>query len=187
MSDPMTIQREIHAALHELLKGIDAIASNVAHLARSLEQEDRLRERAERADATERDDRHDAVIRTLKALHERLDDLHKTLPSETLTTIEKKIYELRIARWEAQQAGVGEPMPMPPVGYREPTNKFASARRDDETKPYARVHSDGEKRSVDEWIGGAVVFGFNKAWPYLLTACSTGGLIKLLHVLGAWR
>lgn len=184
--------REIHAALHQLLTDLAAVESSVAAIARTLEQDDRLRERAERAETLERDKRHDILTKSLEALHNRLDGLHKrldTLPKdaarESVETVETKIYELRKVRWEARQLDTSEPMPLPPNGYREPTGQHAAiARRDlDETKPYALHHTDGEKRSLDEWIGGAVVWGVKKGWPWAVTALSSGGLVELLHRL----
>lgn len=193
MVDDKTIIRETHAALHEVLRTADAIASNVAHLARTLEQDDRLRERADRAEGAERDQRHETIERSLKALHERVDKLYtlvEKLPITTRDTVEAKIYELRRTRWETQQPlPSSEPMPLPPAGYRESSEQHVALARTDieeHTKPFARHHVDGEKRTIDEWIGGAVLWGLKKGWPWAATALGSGGLVELLHKFKVW-
>jgi hypothetical protein len=120
-----------------VLRKIEEIEGGVAAIARSLEQEDRLQERQERAEERERE----KLIEAVDNLREYLrDDLQvriegigtglRNLPESILQLIEREIYKLRRARWDA-----GEPLPReptPPFGTQlpprnEPTGKIAVA------------------------------------------------------------
>jgi len=186
---------QIQAVLHEMQKDLrretGEIVDAVNRLVKALEYDDRRREcddeRAE--ERAERD--HDKLIEAIGTLAQHVENNGKSLrelPERILQVIEKEIYKLRTARYEAQQA-LNEPLPLPPANYREPTGQHVALARTDveeHTKPFARHHVDGEKRTVDEWIGGAVLWGVKKGWPWAVTALSGGGLVELLHKLRVW-
>lgn len=120
----MSVENELRSLRQE----VDELAGSITQFVRLLEQDNRLRERAESAEEKELDRRHEFLIETLdgiKRSSEAVGVALRDLPDRLLNHIEKKIYELRVARYEAQQAGVAnEPAPLPPPpGRRDPTSK----------------------------------------------------------------
>lgn len=108
---------------------LDQLAGVLTGLVRNLEQDDQLRERAERFDTEERDKRHKSVVDSLELIAKAIETLatkQRDLPEALLDHVERKIYELRIARYDAKQAGVSnEPAPLPPPPtHRDPTGKI---------------------------------------------------------------
>lgn len=120
----MSIENELRSLRQE----IDGVASSLTGLVRALEQEDRLRERVELAEERERDKRHDDILQQLEVIKrssEAVGMALRDLPDRLLNHVEKKIYELRIARYEANQSGfANEPAPLPPV----PTRRDATSK-----------------------------------------------------------
>lgn len=108
---------------------VDEQSTNLTRLVRALEQDDRLRERADAAAQKESDRRHEALLEALDVIrrsNEAIGVALRDLPERCVRFVEAKIYELRTAKWEAQRAGVPtEPalLPPPPV-HREPTGKI---------------------------------------------------------------
>jgi hypothetical protein len=158
---------EILREMREQSREISSLSSNVIKLVRLLEQTDHLSERADRADKDERDDRHKALVRMMREMPDRL-----------LSHIERKIYELRIARWEARKAGLeNEPAPLPPPPtYREPTGKVPLPPKDDDSilptpaqqRWLARMGERAWKYKGHLFWGSAL--GISHAWHWIAEA-----------------
>lgn len=92
------------------------------------------------------------------------------LPTRMREEVERKIYELRIVRWENHQAGApsGLPLPPPPAA---PT--FSQVQRtDDTTRPFMLTHND------ETYVKASGVFQAAKAvWPYLATLFGAAGAL----------
>lgn len=117
--------RSIQQAQRDQRREIDDLASSLVRLVRGIEQDERADERAERSRENERD----KLIEALEELKDAVENVGvsmRNLPETLLNTIEKKIYELRTARFEALQAGVAnEPAPLfPAPTHRDPTGRF---------------------------------------------------------------
>lgn len=184
--------REVIRVGRDNQRQIDDLTAAVGRLVKAIEQDDHFRERSERAEAEERDKRHKQIADAVEDLTTRFENLashHRDMPGTMLQHIEKKIYELRTARWEALQAG-RETTPsfgtqLPGAAHRENTGKIAVAlARADDTRPFARAHRDGEPRNIQEIVGGGAIWIAQKSWKLVLTAGASGGLIQLLHKLG---
>jgi len=118
--------RSILTQQRETRQEIDDLASSLGRLVKELDADDRREERVAERDERERD----KLYKSLDDLKQRIENVGagmRDMPERMLATIEKKIYELRVARWEALQAGVAnEPAPlMPPPVRRDPTGPYA--------------------------------------------------------------
>lgn len=109
---------------------VDGVARNLTQLVRSLEQDDKLRDKAERFEEEERNRRHQAIVQSFQNIVTAVEKLYRKvsdLPKDMVDHVEQKIYDLRIARYEARLAGVhNEPALLPPVptATREHTGKI---------------------------------------------------------------
>lgn len=72
------------------------------------------------------------------------------------------------------------PQPLPPV----PVAGHGSVRNDEPTGVFDRAHHTGEKRSIDEWIGGIARWGFQKSWKVLAGTAVGGAIVHFLHRFG---
>jgi hypothetical protein len=184
---------ELKAMLREVLENqrlerrrVDEIESSVAAIARSLEQDDRLQERLERAEAREREE----LAKDVDDVKQRVESIGaamRGLPERTLQVVERKIYELRKERWETQQAGIHRD-PTPPYGtqlgpqqgpqpYREQTGKIAVAQPEPEDLALTPAQQRGlVKLAKTAWTVGR--------WP-ALSAAVGGTLVGLWHKLAA--
>jgi len=180
--------RSIQQTQRETRQEIDDLASSLARLVKELEQENRIRERGDRADEKEADQRYGDLRDRVEAIGVAMRDL----PRLVFQAVEREIYVLRTARYEALKAGVSnEPAPLPflpsaqeasgPIAVAVPV---AVAPRSDQTAPYALHHRDGEKREVKEIVGGAVMWVTVRTWKWVAASTVGGGLVHLLHKLG---
>lgn len=199
----LTVLDRVERMFHNLEATVGRLRDTVEHsvanlergitsLVRTIEQDDNLRDRAERAEQRERDDNHDKLVELIREdLVPRVESVAKSLrglPAAVLDHTERKIYDLRTARWEATQSGVQNEPPLlpPPPHRREPTGKVAVARRDvnDETTGVFDIkHTDGEKRALKELIGGIALHAWHKGGKWVTAIGSGGGLIHILHKL----
>jgi hypothetical protein len=106
---------------------------NLARLVRELETDERREDR----DGERQERERERLDKSLEDQTKRIENIGaslRDLPDRLLIVIEKKIYELRVARWEALQAGVpNEPAPlMPAPTYREPTGRIRALSPRDE-------------------------------------------------------
>lgn len=152
MDDEATpaILREIRRSIAALHNEVGELKKSTSRLVEALEAEYRVRDKIEELQKEREDERREKLEEVLgdigKQVDDGIDDLKqrlenagtsmRELPDRLLTHIEKKIYELRSARWEALQAGAPVAMPgrdqTPPFGtslqtYREQTGKIAVA------------------------------------------------------------
>jgi DNA repair exonuclease SbcCD ATPase subunit len=185
---------EVKAMLREILetlrqnqradrRQLDEIESSVAAVARSFEQEDRLQERQERAEAREREQAA-AELADIKQRVENFGMSMRDMPEKCLAAIEKRIDDYRRAKYEAS-------LVTPSAGaysmqLREPSTKIAVARRDvdDITGVFDRTHTDGERRAVKEFVGGIALHAWKRGGKWVAATVSGGGLYHLLHKLG---
>jgi hypothetical protein len=130
-ADEKALLNEILTGQRTLRRELDEVTSSLAALVRDLEQEDRLQDRQDRAEERERE----KLLEAVGDLRQRVENIGaslRDLPERLVATVERKIYELRTARWEAAQAGVQrDPTPaygtQLPATYREQTGKIAVA------------------------------------------------------------
>ena len=175
------------------------LEQSITHLVRTIEQDDQLRERAERAEQRERDDNHDQLLELLREdLIPRIENVAKNmrgLPAAVLDHTERKVYELRTARWELTRAsGVTEAELLDQgrlPAHREPsTGRIAVARRDvtDETTGvFDLKHTDGEKRAIKQFVGGIALHLWDRGGKWFVAIGGGAGawhaLLKLLEFL----
>jgi hypothetical protein len=155
---------------------------------RNMEQDDRLRERAELHDQRERDKRHKEIVDVLeriericgvtKIANEAIAEALRDLPERVVDNVERKIYDLRVARWEAREAGVENAipalLPMPPSSkgeQREPTERVLKIIRGDE-----------DDDSIAPTKGQRKLLG--KLWKYKMHIAT--GVLALGHVIEHW-
>jgi len=199
---------------------VDDLNRNIARLLRTVD-EDAEREARNAREEAERRQRHEASTRNAMSLRddfivkavgevkqavEGVGSSMRDMPVRLLQTVEKKIYELRIARWELQKQQQqllgtgydenGEPLPLPPPPARPPTGQHevtaqiqvaharTDIREDEHTKPFARRHNDGTPRTAHEIVGNVVVFVASKSWKWVAATSAGAGLAHLLHKLG---
>lgn len=182
MDELKAILREVMSDLRTQRREIAEIESSVTAIAKSLEDEDRRQERRERDEERDREKLTEAV----DALTQRVENIGVSMrdfPDRMLQHIEKKVYELRTARWEALQAGVQREMtppygtPMPPQ-YREQTGKIAVAAPDDFSLTPAQQRGLA-KLAKRVWEVGR--------WPALAAGAGGGAVAlfhKIMHMLG---
>lgn len=152
MEDEATpaILREIRRSIAALHDEVGELKKSTARLVEALEAEYRVRDRLETLQKERDKERHEELeealgsigkqvddgLDDLKARHENAATYLRDLPERLLNHVEKKVYELRTAKWEALQAGAPVAMPQrdptPPFGtslqtYREQTGKIAVA------------------------------------------------------------
>lgn len=168
----------VESRLEQISLELDQLTSEITKFVKSLEYDERLRNRAEDRDERDRNKQHDALTKALEDLAEQIGGLKvqvegvgvalRDLPDRLLNHVEKKIYELRLARWEALQAGVqNEPSPLPPAPTRrEPTGKILTqiaGKEEDEGALTPAEHNAIVKLVVRVWkwkfhiIGGGSV------------------------------
>lgn len=162
----MSAESEIKGLRQEvsnLASEIDGATRQVASLVRQLEQDDHLRERADAAEERERDKRHEELLEALERIRkssEATGTYLRDLPDKLLRHVERKIYELRIARYEARQAGVqNEPALLPPApttpAGREPTGKII-----------AQIEGKDESTALTPAQQRGLVKVVRKVWEY---------------------
>lgn len=207
--------REVIDEQRDLKGSVEDLNRNLARLIRTIDEDADREARSEREEA-ERRARHelstrnamsvrdDAIVKAVGEVKQTVEEVGKALrnlPNKLLDTVEKKIYELRQARWELQQQQGflrdenNEPLPLPPPPTRPPTGQHditgqlpaharGDVREDEHTKPFALQHRDGEKRHIKEVIGGVVIFAASKSWRWIAATGAGAGLAHLLHRLG---
>lgn len=157
---------------------IDDLSTSLVRLVKELDINDRREERE-----GEREERaREKLYETIDGLTQRIENVGaslRDLPEKLLAVIEKKIYELRIARWEALQAGAAnEAGPLP--SYREPTGKFAPGG----TGRIQRIEPEDDLSLTPAQQRG--IFGiFRAAWRHKWTI---GGvtLLEIGHRVYEW-
>jgi hypothetical protein len=190
------------AVLREILRKIVALHDEVGRLEKistrlveAIESEYRIRDRLEALQKDREDERHEKLEDALgdlgKQVDESIDDLKtrhenaavylRDLPDKLLTHVEKKIYELRTARWDALQSGAPVAMPgrdqTPPFGtslqtYREQTGKIAVAAPDDVTLTPAQQRGLA-KIAISVWY-----------WArWVLLPAAGGGVLKAIEAI----
>lgn len=190
----MSVESELKRVSQEvsdLAQEVDGLGRQLTKLVGALEQDDHLRERAEAAEERERDDRHEEILKALKEIKDACKAMAayaRDLPERVVRHVERKIYELRVARFEAQQAGVQNepallpPVPMPPA--REPTAKvIAQIEGKDESAALTPAQQRGLAKLIKKaWdykfhVGGGIV-GAHWLWE---RAAAIVGWLKHLH------
>jgi hypothetical protein len=156
--------------LYELAKSLEALKAALA--------EDNHRRQIEAIRLEQRrDDERRELIGLLERLRNGIEAQGRgleDLPSRQLAHIEKKIYELRVARYEASKAGVegALPLPLPAAHFEitEHTQQVALHRKDDDiVVPGAVVRAAG-------WVA-------RRGWPILVAVAGGGALGHWLAAL----
>jgi hypothetical protein len=105
------------------------------------------------------------------------------LPAKLLEFLELKIYELRIARWEAAKAGAPSGLPLlppPAAGSRPPS--FAEG-QPEPTRPFMLTHNDETYVKASGLLEAA-----RKVWPLLtLAAAAAAGAYSWMVAHGLIR
>jgi hypothetical protein len=124
-----------HRKMGELQQDVDGLSRQVTRLVDQLDQDDELADRTHRVEREERDQHRRMLNETLIVLGAQMKDLQarvenmgqamRDLPTRVLAKVEKEVYKLRIARWEANQPPkADEPMPLPPPQRGDPTGRI---------------------------------------------------------------
>jgi hypothetical protein len=177
---------EIEARTASNARALSDIEGSITAIARSLEQDDRLQERLERAEAREREELAkdvDDVKQRVEGIGAALRGLPEKTAREGLRAIEHKINEWRTAKYEAMQAGMLRD-PTPPMGtqlpYREQTSKIAVAAPEPEDLSLTPAQQRGlVKVAKKVWLFGR--------WPALAAGAGGGAVAlwqKLMHLFG---
>ncbi len=178
-------------AQETIRKELDELTSAVTRLVRELDDDDKYREKVEQRDAREADEVRERLFKEIADLRQRIENIGasmRDLPEALLRTIEKKIYELRVARYEALQAGVSNEAPplLPAPMRRDPTGRI---RVGDESGQFQRIDEpqtrlqpiepdDGDvltpqqQRGIKRWVG--------RNWHWFLGG---GGVLAFLKSL----
>lgn len=123
------MQRELLTKMNEIQGEVDSLSRALERFIKSTDkfEEDRDKYESRLREWDQANDKR--VLELLEDLIQRVEGIgkaHRDLPDKLLHHVERTIYSLRIARYEALQAGVAnEPAPLPPPPLiREATGKF---------------------------------------------------------------
>lgn len=177
--------------LREVLRKIDDLENGVTRLVGQLEADARYRDRLEALAKEARDDRHEQLEEAISDLRQRIENTGasmRDLPERLLNFIEKEIYKLRTARYEAMQVGAA-PVPLPGRGdptpqplqlppHREQTGKIAVAAPEPDDVTLTPAQQRGIARVA------VIVWRWSK-WVLLPVV---GGLVEWLrHLIAAMK
>lgn len=178
---------EIQTVLREQSREISGLSDGVMRLVRAIEQEDRLRDRLDRAEEKERDDRHEQLERALDDLRTRIESIgagNRDLPARLSEAVAARLAAESLPPLPSYHDPDGPPSgrykQLPP--HSQPLELPAPDR--ESTGVFAREHVDGSPREVRDIVGGAVLFLWRKGVKWVAAVGGGTGLWHLLHKLG---